>query len=153
MQNPGFVTMNGHRIKVQRWHQDSDAITFTTVIHGEKMGNDIVAAVKAPRVSLAIDEDTTLAGIARLLDHRASGAGPTAVVRLEVRFTADGESGASVRLTADQKLDAILAELQALRREVDGLRGNSSMPMGGVTPPVPGKTMLDFEIPLDEDEH
>lgn len=154
MRNPGFVTLNGHRIKVQRWHQDSEAITFTSVIHGEKMGNDIVNAAKAARVSLAIDEDTTLAGTARLLDRRASGVGPTAVVRLEVRFTVDGESGSSVELTPDQKLDVILAELRALRREVDDMRGTStSMPMGGITPPAPGKTMIDFEIPLDDDEH
>lgn len=154
MRNPGFVTMNGHRIKVQRWHQDADAVTFTTVIHGENMGNDIVSAVNTPRVSLALDEDTTLAGTARLLDRRASGAGPTAVVRLEIRFTVDGESGSSVELTPDQKLDAILAELRALRREVDALRGKSStMPMGSVTPPAPGKTMLDFEIPVEDELH
>lgn len=150
MQNPGFVTLNGHRIKVQRWHQEADAITFTTVIHGEHIGNTIVAAVRAARVSLSIDEENTLAGTARLLDRRASGAGPTAVVRLEVRFMPDGESGTSVELTRDQKLDAILAELHALRQEVDALRGRPATPMGGVTRPAAGKTLIDFEIPIDE---
>lgn len=153
MQNPGFVTLNGHRIKVQRWHQESNAITFTTMIHGERMGSDIVNATKAHNVNLTIDEETTLVGSARLLDRRVSGAGPTAVLRLEIRFTVDGESPTSIELTPDQKLDAILTELRALRREVDLLRGRSPMPMGGVTPPAPGKTMIDFEIPAEEDGH
>lgn len=153
MKNPGFVTLNGHRIKVQRWHQELNSITFTTVIHGEYLGNDVVDAVETARVSLFIDEQTTLAGTARLLDRRASGAGPTAVVRLEIRFTVDGESAASIELTVDQKLDTILAELRALRHEVDQLRGRSPMPMGGVAPPAPGKTMIDFEIPLEENEN
>lgn len=153
MKNPGFVILNGHRIKVQRWHQELNSITFTTVIHGEYLGNDVVAEVETARVSLFIDEQTTLAGTARLLDRRASGAGPTAVVRLEIRFTVDGESAASIELTVDQKLDTILAELRALRHEVDQLRGRSPMPMGGVAPPAPGKTMIDFEIPLEENEN
>lgn len=152
MQNPGFVTLNGHRIKVQRWHQENNALTFTTVIHGEQMGNDIVTAAEAARVSLSINEDTTLVGTARLLDRRASGAGPTAVARLEIRFVTDSESGSSIELTADQKLDVILAELRALRREVDSLRGPSPVPMGGVAPPAPGKTLIDLEIPTEDDE-
>lgn len=152
MQNPGFVTLNGHRIKVQRWHQDDGAITFSTVIRGEHIGNTIVSAVQTSRVSLSIDEENTLAGTARLLDRRVSGAGPTAVVRLEIRFKADGESGPMGELTRDQKLDAILAELHALRQEIDALRGRPETPMGGITPPSPGKTLIDFEIPVDDDE-
>lgn len=150
MKNPTFVTLNGNRIKVQRWHQETNEITFTTVIHGEHLGNGIVNAVDEDRVSLTVDEDTTLAGTARILDRRISGAGPTAVVRLEIRFRVDGESPAPMELTADQKLDAILAELRALRKEVDALKGRSPMPMGGVTPPAPGRTMIDLEIPVEE---
>ena len=152
MNNPGFVTLNGHRIKVQRWHQESNVITFTTVIHGEHIGNNVVNAIETAHVSLFIDEQTTLAGSAHLLDRRMTGAGPTAVVRLEIRFSVDGESAASMELTQDKKLDMILSELRALRHEVDALRGRSATPMGGATSPAPGKTMIDFAIPLEEDE-
>lgn len=151
MQNPGFVSLNGHQIKVQKWHQESHVITFSTVIRGEHIGNTIVAATKSERVSLAIDESSTFVGTARLLDRRVSGAGPTAVMRLEVRVTVDADSGESLDLTQDQKLDVILAELRAIRHELDLLRGRSAVPLGDALPPTPGKTMIDFEIPTDDE--
>lgn len=153
MQNPGFVTLNGHRIKVQRWHQDAGVITFTTVIRGEHLGNNILAFMQMPAVSLALDDETTLSGSARLLDRRMSGAGATAVVRLEIQFTVEGGADAMIELTADQKLDAILAELRALRGEVAAMRGTRSLtPETGIAPPRPGTTLLDFEIPIDDEE-
>ena len=127
-------------------------MTFTTVIRGEHLGSDIVAAIQNPDITLAVDEDTVLSGSARLLDRRISGVGTTAVVRLEIQFTADGESGALVELTSDQKLDAILAEMRALRREVATLRGARALAAdGGAAQIRPGTTMLDFEIPIEED--
>lgn len=152
MQNPGYVTMNGLRIKVQRWQQELHVITFTTVIRGEQMANDIVATTAAEVVTLVVDDETTVTGRPRLLNRRASGVGPTAVVRLEIQFTVDGDTATSLELTQGQKLDAILAELRALRREVAILGGRLPMSTENVTPPAPGKTMLDFEIPAEEME-
>lgn len=152
MQNPGFITLNGHRIKIQRWHRDPDAITFTTVIRGEHLGNDLVAAVQLPQVHLVMDGDTTLTGSARILDRRVSGAGPTAVHRLEMLFTFDAATNEATTLSVDQKLDLILAELRALRREVEALHNPGAPgPQGGIAPPSVGMTMLDFEIPVDEE--
>lgn len=151
MQNPNFVSLNGHRIKVQRWQEDAGTFTFTSVIRGEHLGNDIVAAVQHPQITLALDDDITLHGSARVLDRRVTGAGSTAVVRLEIRFDTDDADGLVMELTADQKLDAILAEVRALRREVDALRGRSAPLRSGVAPPAPGKTLLDFEIPTEDE--
>lgn len=152
MQNPGFVSLNGHRIKVQRWQQNDGVLTFTTVIRGEHLGRDVVTATQLPQVSLVLDEDNSCTGAARLLDHRVSGAGSTAVVRLEIQFVVDAESGSAPELTSDQKLDAILTELRALRREVAALRdGGSPTSASAIAPNRPGTTMLDFEIPIDEE--
>lgn len=152
MQNPGFVTLNGHRIKVQRWQQDADVLTFSTVIRGEHLGNDLITALQMSPITLALDEDRTYAGTARLLDRRTSGAGTTAVIRLEILFTIDQESAASAELSPDDKLDAILAEVRALRREVASLRTErQSLTPSGMAPSRPGTTMLDFEIPVEDD--
>lgn len=153
MQIPGFVTLNSHRIKVQRWHQEHDVITFTTVIRGEHLGNELVAAMGSGQVNLVVSEDMVLTGSARLLDRHTSGAGPTAVHRLEIQFTIDASSNDTPVLTADQKLDAILTELRLLRREVEMLREpRASSPHGGITPPRGGATLLDFEIPIHDDD-
>lgn len=152
MQNPGFVTLGGHRIKVQRWQHEAGVMTFTTVIRGEHLGNDIVAVTRLPGVTLELDEGTSFTGTARLLDRRTSGAGPTAVVRMEIQFTVDADSVTTLELTTDEKLDAILAEVRAIRREVAALQVGGSMPVsGGLAPPKPGTTLLDFEIPVDDD--
>lgn len=150
MQNPGFITLNGHRIKAQRWHSDSHAITFTAVIHGENLANELVAAIDLPRAILTIDDESTLAGNARLLKQRGHGDGPTAVHRLEIEFIPEDSPSALVKLTADEKLDAILAELRALRREVNTLRGRQAPGIaGGIAPPSGSSTLLDFKLPAD----
>lgn len=152
MNNPPFVTLNGHRIKVQRWQQNAGVMTFTTVIRGEHLGHDIVNAMQLPDVSLVLDDERAFTGSARLLDRRASGAGTTAVIRLEIQFTIDPDSGLVPELTQDEKLDAILAELRALRREVAALRtGSPSQNATGIAPTRPGTTLLDFEIPVEDD--
>lgn len=153
MQNPAFVALNGHRIKVQRWQEESGIISFTTVIRGEHLGNDLVSAVQSPVVTLEADSGTSLVGTARLLDRRCSGAGPTAVHRLEIRFVPDPASNAKIELSIDEKLDAIIAELRSLRREVQSLRlQQSPRTSGGMSGPAAGTTMLDFEIPVDDDQ-
>lgn len=152
MQNPGFVTLNGHRIKVQRWQKDAAVLTFSTVIRGEHLGNDVMSALHETPLTLVLDEDQTYIGSARLLDRRASGAGTTAVIRLEIQFTIDPGSPAITELSPEGKLDAILAEVRSLRREVASLRAEKQSPMAsGLAPTRPGTTMLDFEIPVDDD--
>lgn len=149
MQNPAFVTLNNHRIKVQRWHRDSNAITFTTVIRGENLGDALVSVTEAGTVELGIDDEEPLTGSIKITDRRASGAGPTAVHRIEFHFVPD-QSASAPELSSEQKLDLILKELQTLRREVATLRGiQSPQVQPGITPPRPGTTMLDFEIPTD----
>lgn len=152
MRNPGVVSMNGHRVKVQRWQSDANTITFTTVVRGENLANDIAATVTNSTVELIIDSEPALSGRAELLNRRVNGAGPTAVVRLEILFEIDDGNEAATELTVDQKLDAILSELHELRREVAALRSGKSHPSaGGSSLQRPGMTMLDFEIPVEEE--
>jgi hypothetical protein len=152
MQNPEHVTLNGRQIKVQRWQDDSGTFSFTTLIRGEPLGNDLMATVQAPHLVLETDTGVRLTGCVRILRHRASGSGPAAIQRLEFEFTPDSPSSASLELTVDQKLDAILAELRALRGEVRALSlRQSPQPPGKITPPTAGTKILDFEIPVDQE--
>lgn len=153
MQKPSFVTLGSHRLKAQRWQQNAGSITFTTVIRGENLGTDVVHAIGLPEITLAVDGDKTLTGSARLLDQRTTGVGTTAVVRLEIEFRMNAESKVQSSLTIDEKLAAILAEVQELRREVAALR-EPNRRRADTDPTLlrPGSTMLDFEIPLDSEE-
>lgn len=152
MDIPAFVSLNGHRIKVQRWQQQGNVISFTTLIRGEHLGKDIAAAANASSVDLDADGQTRLTGTLRILDQRTSGAGVTSALRLELQFTADVDSLQQMEITTDQKLDVILRELRQLRQEVALLRGTTRTgSRDSVVPPKPGTTMLDFEIPLEDD--
>lgn len=148
MQKPRFVTLNTHRLAVQRWQQDANAVTFTTVIHGENIGNDIVAEVQNLPISLTI-EDQIQHGSARITDRRISGAGPTAVHRIEIRFVPQDAVSTEAPTSIDQKLEAILTELRALRQEVDVLAGKSASAGTNPSAPSGAATLLDFDIPID----
>lgn len=150
MQKPGFVTLNNHRIKVQRWQDEPGVIAFTTVVRGEHLGQDIVDEVERGEISLVV-EDQILTGLARVTDHRASGEGTNAVHRIQIRMETKPDGVTEVESAPDDKLDLILAELRLLRREVAALRGAQMASSETLSPPITG-TMLDFEIPSDTDE-
>lgn len=152
MESPAFISLNGNKIKIQRWNIDGNVISFTTLIRGEHLGQDIVAAANLPSVQMNVDEHLQLDGQLRVLDRRTSGAGVTSALRLEMQFLIDAESMRKLELTTDQKLDAILQELKALRREVALLRGRPDPgSRGSIAPPRPGSTMLDFEIEMSDE--
>lgn len=150
MQNPGFVTLNNHRIKVQRWQDEPGVLSFSTIVRGEHLGRDVVAEVQRGTVTLIVGEHT-FTGTARITDHRVTGAGPTAVHRIEIRMDTDTGAIDATEPTADAKLDLILAELRALRREIAILRGERASGQASMLPPGTG-TLLDFEIPIDDED-
>lgn len=139
MGDPAFVMLNLHRLKVQRWSRDAGEIAFTTVIRGEHLSNEIVAAIDAGPVEVVLDSGERIVGPARVTDRRASGA----VQRLGIALTCVAEVVPA--LTVDEKLDAILAEVRALRAEVAALRGGGNRSVA----PTGASTMLDFEIPTE----
>lgn len=150
MQNPGFVTLNNHRIKVQRWHDEPGVISMSTIVRGEHLGHDIVTEVQQGSVTLVVGEHT-FTGTARITEHRVTGAGTTAVHRIEIRVETETSALDADEPSTDARLDLILAELRALRHEIALLRGDRPSGQAAMLPPGTG-TLLDFEIPIDDED-
>lgn len=123
---------------------------MSTIVRGEHLGRDIVAEVQHGTVTLIVGEQTFL-GTARVTDHRVTGAGTTAVHRIEIRIETDTSAPAAPEPSVDAKLDLILAELRAVRRELALLRGDRTAGQASILPPGTG-TLLDFEIPIDDED-
>ena len=146
MQKPDHISLNGLRVKVQNWDQRGERIAFTTVVHGEYLAERIISAVSADELKISLQEGRILQGTGSILQKRSTGSGPTAVVRMEIELALESAKNNSAQISQDDKLDLILEEIRALRREIHALQRTPFTPTSGITPPTAGKTLLDFDL-------
>ena len=148
MQKPRFITINSTRIAVQRWVRERDEITLSTIVRGEHLGHEVIALGSLDPVEIEVDEEK-LSGVVQVVEHRVTGEGGTAVHRTELRIHLSHPAPSTATLTTDEKLDLILAEVRALRREVTLLRHQRAH--GITTSPAGTQTLLDFDLPADDE--
>lgn len=150
MRKPRFVGLNEHRLYPQNWQWDAGQILFDTVIRGENLGDEIVELMEYGTPTLTVD-GKVFAGKGRITSHRTTGSGPTAVHRIEMTFESDRESPAADEGSIHQKLDDLLAEVRALRAEVNQSRSQSPDAKSVSRSPMGASTLLDFDIPTDSE--
>ncbi len=144
---PDFVTINNRKVKVQQWQLMPDRALLTALVHGHASGTELLAELGADTVTLQWDDSPEQTARPEVTHHRAAGAGPATVHRIEVTFWLTPATDTHPDESVDAKLDRILRELQQLRAEVAELRGARRTATSSMAAPLAsGRTMLDFDI-------
>ena len=148
--NPGHISINQRRVKVQNWQLLPGRIALTVLIHGDQSGRELQEQLSGSDLTLEFEGQPPLNVRPELTRHSVVGSGPKAVHRIQAQLWLPQAEPKDESLEA--KVDRLQMELAQLRAEVAELKAArpAPRPTGLRQSLHAGQTMIDTEIDTSE---
>ena len=151
--NPGHITLNNRKLKVQRWQQLPGRIEFTAVTHGDQSGNELKDQLTAEVLTLEIEETPSVTVRPELTRHSVVGSGPTAVHRIQATLWLVAPD--AVEESLEDQVQRMQREIRQLWAEIAELKAERTpaprpKPSGLRQSLQAGTTMIEADIDMSE---